>query len=86
MSALEAPLSSEPGFGDGLTFHLLLHLLPLLAGQQEVKMLSGDIFTEGVLLDTVIYRNLRRQIQLWISFSIRINMKKRESIQERNLL
>lgn len=62
MGALEAPLSSEPRFRNGLTFHLFLHLLPLLAGQQEVEMLSGDIFAEGILLDTVIYGNLIGQI------------------------
>lgn len=58
MGALEAPLSSESRFGDWLTSDLLLHLPPLLAGQQEVHMLGGDVFTEGVLVDTEIHRNL----------------------------
>lgn len=77
MGALEARLSSEPRFGDGLTFDLVLHLPPLLSGQQEVQMLSGDILTACVLLDTEIYRNLTGQIRLRISFNIRINMRKR---------
>lgn len=55
---LEAPLSSQPRFGDGMTFHLLLHLLPLLAGQQEVHVLGGDVVTVGVLEDAEVYRNL----------------------------
>lgn len=66
MGALEAPLSSKPRFGEWLTFDLLLHLLPLLAGQQKVYMLSGDIFTEGVLVDTEIYRNLMGKMRFWI--------------------
>lgn len=51
-------LSSEPWFGDWLTSKLLLHLPPLLAGQHKVHMLSRDILTEGVLVDTEINRNL----------------------------
>lgn len=58
MGALEAPLSSESWFGDWLAFDILFHLPPLLTGQQEVHMLRGDVFTEGVLVDTEIYRNL----------------------------
>lgn len=50
MGALEAPLSSEPWFGDGSTFDLLLHLLPLLAGQEKVKVLGGDVIAEVVLV------------------------------------
>ncbi len=61
MGALEAPLSSESWFGDRLTFDLLLHLLPLLAGHQKVHVFSGDIFTVSVLLDTEIHRNLMRK-------------------------
>lgn len=62
MGALEAPLSSEPWLGDGLTFDLLLHLLPLLAGQQKVEVLSGDIFTVGLLVHTEICRKLPGKI------------------------
>lgn len=50
MGALEAPLSSEPWFGDGPTFDLLLHLLPLLPGHHKVYMLGGDVLTESVLV------------------------------------
>lgn len=63
VGALEAPRSSETWFGDGLTFGLLLHLLPLLACQQEVQMLSGDISTMEVRGDTKIFRNLTGNIQ-----------------------
>lgn len=66
MGALEAPLSSEPWFRDWLTLDLLLHLPPLLTGQQEVHMLGGDIFTVGILVDTEIYRKLMRQMTVRI--------------------
>lgn len=65
MGALEAPLSSEPGLGDWLTFDLLLHLHPLVAGQQEVHMLVGDILTQGVLVDAEIYRDLVGMLGFW---------------------
>lgn len=58
MGALETPLSFEPWFGDGSTFDLLLHLLPLLAGQQEVDMLSKDILTVCLLVYAEVYREL----------------------------
>lgn len=58
VGALEAPLSSQTWFRDWMSSNLLLHFLPLLAGQEKVHMLSGDVLTEGVLLDTEIYRNL----------------------------
>lgn len=59
MGALEAPLSPEPRFGDGLTFDILLHLLPLPAGQQKVNMLGGDVGTERLLVHAEIRRSLR---------------------------
>lgn len=83
MGALEARLSSEPRFGDGLTFDLVLHLPPLLSGQQEVQMLSGDILTACVLLDTEIYRNLTGQIRLRISFNIRKRFEEEISLSHR---
>lgn len=58
MGALEAPLSPQAWFGDWVTSNFLLHFPPLLAGQEEVHMLSGHVLAEGVLLDTEIYRNL----------------------------
>lgn len=67
VGALEAPLGSEPWFGNWLTFDFFLHLPPLLAGQQKVHMLSGDIFTEGLLVDMEIYRNLTRRMTLRVT-------------------
>lgn len=61
MGALKAPLSSEPWFGDRSTFDLLLHLLPLLAGQQKVYVLSGDVIAEIVLVYREICGNLGRR-------------------------
>lgn len=58
MGALEAPLSAQAWLGDGVTAHLLLHLPPLLASQEEVHVLSGHVLAEGVLLDAEIYGNL----------------------------
>lgn len=61
VGALEAPLSSEAWFGDWLTFDLLLHLPPLLSGQQKVHMLSGDVSTVGLFLDTEIHGSLSEE-------------------------
>lgn len=61
VGALETPLSSETWFGDRPTFDLLLHLLPLLSGQQKVYVLSGDVIAEIVLVHSKISRNLWRQ-------------------------
>lgn len=58
VGALEASLSSQAWFRDGISSNLLLHFPPLLAGQEKVHMLGGDVLTEGVLLDTEIYRDL----------------------------
>lgn len=70
MGALEAPLSSEPRFGDWLTSDLLLHLPPLLAGHQEVHMLGGDVFTEGVLVDAEIYRKLAGEVGFMVTMQV----------------
>lgn len=74
MGALEAPLSSESWFGDWLAFDLLFHLPPLLTGQQEVHMLGGDVFTEGVLVDTEIYGNLEEEMGFRITAKVMGNI------------
>lgn len=61
VGALEAPLSCEPWFGGRPTFDLLLHLPPLLTGQQKVDVLGGDIVAEVVLVHGEICRNLWRR-------------------------
>lgn len=61
VGSLEAPLSFEPWFRDGPTFDLLLHLLPLLTGQHEVDVLSGDVVTEIVLVHREVCRKLWRR-------------------------
>ena len=65
VGALETPLSSEPGLWDWLTFDLLLHLHPLVAGHQEVHMLIGDILTQAVFVDAEIYRDLLGMLGFW---------------------
>lgn len=70
MGALEAPLSSEPWFGDGLTSDLLLHLLPLLTGHHKVYMLCGDVLTESILLYAEIYRYLMEMMGVRIIFAL----------------
>lgn len=61
VGSLEASLSSQARSGDGLTPHLLLHLPPLLASQEEVHVLGGHVLADGVLLDTEIYGNLKKE-------------------------
>lgn len=70
MGALEAPLSSEPRFGDGPTSDLLLHLLPLLTGHHKVYMLCGDVLTESILRYAEIHRYLREMMGVRIIFAL----------------
>lgn len=65
VGAMEAPLASEPWLGDALTFDLL-HLSPLLPGQQKVHMLNGDILTVDLRVDARVYRNLQEKIMVRI--------------------
>lgn len=66
---LEAARSSESWFRNGVTFDLFLHLPPLSTSQHEVHMLSGDVFTQGLLMDAEICRELTRGVCVCVNQS-----------------